>query len=185
MFCYYGVIETNIDVVIRTRPTGIKNVHFEQPDAVCFFKTCDISMPECAVTEYEGFDEDELRTLVGFCDKNKKMILSFYSNGEPMAQIFKTDEYTVYHWSNEYCGVVLEPIHAHISENNPSPNGTKLWVGNKGKVRLVHNNSQIPEHDLTKLMDEISKRHNEIIASWFKYFENEGITFHKSVYEQE
>lgn len=49
-----------------------------------------------------------------------------------MPQIFKVGKYLIYFWSNE--GNPREPVHVHISEGNPAPNTTKVWITKKQNV---------------------------------------------------
>lgn len=48
--------------------------------------------------------------------------------------------YRVFFWVHENG----EPIHFHISEGQPSPNSTKVWILKDGSFSLANNNSRIP-----------------------------------------
>ena len=85
-----------------------------------------------------------------------------------MPQIFKIGSYLVYFWSNE--NDPLEPIHVHVSEGYPTENATKIWITQKGRCLLCHNNSHIPNHKLKNIMDIIEARHTEVEKKWVKYF---------------
>ena len=78
-----------------------------------------------------------------------------------MPQIFKVGGYLVYFWTNE--NDPLEPLHVHVSEGNPSPNATKIWITHSGRCLLQNNKSNIPERQLRVIMQIIEARSFEII----------------------
>ncbi len=47
-------------------------------------------------------------------------------------------------------------------EGTPIPNGTKVWITQKGRCIAANNVSKIPEHKLRIMMDIIEARHAEI-----------------------
>ena len=81
-----------------------------------------------------------------------------------MPQVFKLGSYWVYFWTNE--NNPLEPIHVHISEGNPVPNATNIWITKDGRCSLANNNSKNPTVILNKLMRVIEARSTEIIEKW-------------------
>lgn len=85
-----------------------------------------------------------------------------------MPQIFKIGSYLIYFWSNE--SKPLEPIHVHISEGVPSESATKVWITQKGRCLLCHNNSKIPARKLKIMMRIIEARNQEIMQKWISYF---------------
>lgn len=85
-----------------------------------------------------------------------------------MPQIFRIGSYWVYFWSNE-CRP-LEPIHVHISEGNPSPNSTKIWITKAGKCVMCNNNSKIPSKTLKNIMRIVEARSNLVKQKWFDNF---------------
>ena len=83
-------------------------------------------------------------------------------------QLFKVGKYLVYFWSNE--NMPVEPIHVHISEGDPRPNASKVWI-TKGKRALIcNNNSNIPKHELRLLLRIIEANSDEIIRQWVEHF---------------
>lgn len=85
-----------------------------------------------------------------------------------MPQIFKVGKYLIYFWSNE--GNPREPVHVHISEGNPAPNTTKVWITKKQKCIVANNESRIPSHTLNLLLRVIEGRSFEIITKWQEFF---------------
>ncbi len=88
-----------------------------------------------------------------------------------MPQIFKIGPYWVYFWSNE--SNPLEPIHVHISEGQPSPHSTKIWITHSHKCLLANNNSNIPSSQLKLLIRFIEANIDEILEKWHDHF---GVT---------
>ena len=60
----------------------------------------------------------------------------------------RTLGYKIYIWSNEKD----EPIHFHITKENPSENDTKVWVLANGSFEIAHNKGRIPEKDLSRIL---------------------------------
>ena len=85
-----------------------------------------------------------------------------------MPQVFKIGAYWVYFWSNE--NDPLEPVHVHVAEGKPRPNGTKIWITSTGKCLLENNNSQISDKVLRNIMRVIEARSDEIIEKWRNFF---------------
>ena len=67
-----------------------------------------------------------------------------------MPQVFKIGAYWVYFWSN--VNGPLEPIHVHVAEGRPQPNGTKIWITQAGKCLVENNDSKIPEKALKNIV---------------------------------
>ena len=82
-------------------------------------------------------------------------------------QILRIGPYIVF-LSNE--NTPLEPVHVHIAEGRATANATKVWITSTGKVLLCHNNSQIPERILKRLMRVIEGNSSEIIELWLEHF---------------
>ena len=85
-----------------------------------------------------------------------------------MPQIFRIGAYWVYFWSNE--NDPLEPIHVHVVEGKPRPNGTKIWITRAGKCLVENNNSHIPEQVLRNIVRIIEARSCEVIEKWSNFF---------------
>ena len=85
-----------------------------------------------------------------------------------MPQILRIGPYILFFWSNE--SDPLEPVHVHISEGKPFANATKIWITSSGKALLCHNNSQLPERILWRLMRIIEATSEEIISKWQRHF---------------
>ena len=79
-----------------------------------------------------------------------------------MPQVFKIGSYWVYFWTNE--NKPIEPVHVHISEGQPVPNATKVWITAAGNTLLANNNSNIPAVTLRNIMRILETRSDEIIA---------------------
>lgn len=86
-----------------------------------------------------------------------------------MPQVFKLGSYWVYFWTNE--GEPLEPVHVHISQGSPTPNGSKIWITKRGKCLLCNNNAKIPEKILRNMIRIIESRSSEITSKWIAYFD--------------
>ena len=85
-----------------------------------------------------------------------------------MPQELKIGPYSVYSWSNE--NNPLEPVHVHITEGKAGPNATKVWITSTGKTLLCHNNTEIPERILRRLLRIIEANSQQIIADWAAHF---------------
>ena len=79
--------------------------------------------------------------------------------------------YKFYFWANEN----NEPIHIHISKGMPTSNSTKVWLTKTGGCILENNNSKIPENDLNKLLDIVSKHYFLIVEKWREFYKIEDI----------
>ena len=79
--------------------------------------------------------------------------------------------YKIYFWSNEN----NEPIHIHISKGKLTENSTKVWLTKTGGCIVANNNSKIPEYELNKLLDIISRHYFLIINKWKEYYNIENI----------
>jgi len=88
--------------------------------------------------------------------------------------LFRIGKYLVYFWSNEN----NEPIHVHISEGHPTPNATKLCITSKGGCIVANNNSRIPNHELSDLMDIIEAQFFVICKAWKLHFVVDNIAFY-------
>ncbi len=58
----------------------------------------------------------------------------------------------------------------HISEGVPSERATKIWITQKGRCLICHNNSGIPMRKLKIIMGIIEARNQEIRDKWIAYF---------------
>lgn len=86
-----------------------------------------------------------------------------------MPQVFKIGSYIVYFWLNE--GKPLEPIHVHIAEGVPTPNGVKVWITRSGKCLLANPNTQlIPARKLRIILEVIEARSDMITQRWYETF---------------
>ena len=85
-----------------------------------------------------------------------------------MPQILRIGPYIVYFWSNE--SNPLEPVHVHIAEGRATANATKVWITSTGKALLCHNNSQIPDRLLSRLMRVVEGNSGEIVELWLEHF---------------
>lgn len=84
-----------------------------------------------------------------------------------MPVVIRIFGYKIYFWSNE--GKPLEPLHVHVAKR-PVPNATKIWLLNNGEVQLEHNNSNIPQHELSRILETVKTYHEIIESEWKKYF---------------
>lgn len=85
-----------------------------------------------------------------------------------MPQVFKFGGYRVYFWVNE--GRPREPVHVHISEGEPQPHATKIWITEAGGALLANNNSGIPSADLTDLVDLVAAQSQFVVDKWLQVF---------------
>ena len=85
-----------------------------------------------------------------------------------MPQIFKTGKYRVYFWMNE--SDPLEPIHVHVAEGQPKANATKVWITQTGRGIICNNASQIPLHELRRIVKIIEANSDIIIEKWCACF---------------
>ena len=54
-------------------------------------------------------------------------------------------------------------------------NSTKVWLTQAGGCILANNRSKIPQNDLNKLLDIISKHYFLIISKWKEYYRIDDI----------
>lgn len=87
-----------------------------------------------------------------------------------MPQIFKIGSYIVYFWSDE--GLPTEPVHVHVAEGRPVPNGTKIWITKSLHGIVAHNKSKIPSHILNDIISVIEVHASTICEEWKKHFES-------------
>ena len=73
-------------------------------------------------------------------------------------------------WSNEQSGDGMEPVHVHVCKGVPSPNATKIWLRQDGRLELCHNNSRLTEREIARAMEYIKANYNSIIAEWYRHF---------------
>ena len=85
-----------------------------------------------------------------------------------MPLVLRIDRYCVFFWANE--GEPLEPVHVHVSEGNPVPHATKIWLLASGHCRLCSNGSRIPEPALRNIMRVLEAYHEEIVEKWVACF---------------
>lgn len=69
--------------------------------------------------------------------------------------------YIIYFW----IGDGDEPIHVHISKKEQTKDATKIWITSDG-IEVAHNKSNIPEHDMKRLIKYLKKNRYNIIAEW-------------------
>lgn len=91
-----------------------------------------------------------------------------------MPNLFEMFGYTVYFWSNEN----YKPIHVHIAKGNPVKNSTKIWLTKAGKCIVANNKSNIPPHELRKILDIISAERFIIISKWKEFFDVEEVKYY-------
>ena len=87
-----------------------------------------------------------------------------------MPLVLRIDRYCVFFWANE--GEPLEPVHVHVSEGNPVPHATKIWLLASGHCRLRSNGSRIPEPALRNIMRVLEAYHEEIVEKCVNVNEN-------------
>ena len=85
-----------------------------------------------------------------------------------MPRLFSFGKYVIYFWVNE--GMPTEPIHVHISEGRPTPDGTKIWLTQRGKTLVCHNMSKIPRHTLSQLCRFVEANVEVIESRWMQEF---------------
>lgn len=85
-----------------------------------------------------------------------------------MPQVFKIGSYWVYFWLDE--NLPLEPIHVHVAQGKPVPNGTKIWITKNHRCSLAHNKSKIAPATLNNIIRIIEMRIPEIEQKWLDTF---------------
>lgn len=83
-----------------------------------------------------------------------------------MPTIFELYGCKVFFWSNEN----NEPVNVQVAKGKQSADATKIWLPSESNSVLAHNNSRIPQKDLTRLMKAIAHNRDTIIARWYDYF---------------
>jgi len=91
-----------------------------------------------------------------------------------MPVFLRTGGYKVYFWSNE----INEPIHFHITKNDPSENDTKIWVLSNGSFQIAHNKSRIPEKDISRVFLVMQSFYMDFLRFWQQYYPG-NIKFYK------
>ncbi len=91
-----------------------------------------------------------------------------------MPSIFESFGYKIYFWSNEN----NEPIHVHVSKGTPTQNSTKVWLTQSGGCILANNKSQIPQNDLNKLLDIISRHYFLIVEKWKEFYHVDIVSYY-------
>lgn len=91
-----------------------------------------------------------------------------------MPSLFTIGGYRIFFWSNEG----NEPIHVHVCKGKPGPNATKLWLTADGGCILANNNSNIPAHTLSDIMDIVAAQSFMIRAEWKRFFPGEDIRYY-------
>ena len=86
-----------------------------------------------------------------------------------MPQLYRFDSYIIYFWVNE--GEPTEPVHVHVQEGRPSPNGTKIWITRKGKTIISHNQSRISPNHLRQICRVLEANRDAIIERWKDEFD--------------
>ena len=84
-----------------------------------------------------------------------------------MPQVFKIGSYLVYFWANE--GKPTEPVHVHACKGKPHKDATKIWM--EEVPRLEHNKSEIPAHDLSRIMQWLAVNRDFVISKWNEHFD--------------
>lgn len=101
------------------------------------------------------------------------MLTLFWNTLQPeglrMPQLYRFDSYIIYFWVNE--GEPTEPVHVHVQEGRPSPNGTKIWITRKGKTIISHNQSRISPNHLRQICRFVEANSDAIIERWKDEFD--------------
>ena len=82
-----------------------------------------------------------------------------------MPQVCKILGYLIFFWSREE----NEPPHVHICKGKPHKDATKIWM--EELPRLEHNKSEIPAHDLNRIMQWLTINRDFVIAKWNEHFD--------------
>lgn len=93
-----------------------------------------------------------------------------------MPKVFVVSGYYIYFWTDE--GNPIEPVHVHVNKGKPVPNATKIWLTSSEKCLLENNNSQIPEHELSKIIQTIEAQFFYICNKWKETFGEESLKFY-------
>lgn len=82
-----------------------------------------------------------------------------------MPQVCKILGYLIFFWSRKES----EPPHVHICKGKPHKDATKIWI--EELPRLEHNKSEIPAHDLNRIMQWLTINRDFVIAKWNEHFD--------------
>ncbi|MDR1523152.1 MAG: hypothetical protein LBS29_04310 [Endomicrobium sp.] len=69
------VLHSNMD------KRGFMIVHFEKPDSKNCFNEMDIELPSMAVIKNVGFNEDEVKEFLLFCERNARSMVIYSALG--------------------------------------------------------------------------------------------------------
>ena len=83
-----------------------------------------------------------------------------------MPTIFELYGYKIFFWSNEN----NEPIHVRVSKGKQSGDATKIWLPPESNPVVAHNNSRIPQKDLTRILKSVAQNRETIVTRWYDYF---------------
>ena len=83
-----------------------------------------------------------------------------------MPKLFKFGSYYIFFWSNEN----EEPVHVHVSKGKPQANATKVWLTRSGGYLVAHNNSRIPQREMSQILEAISAYFFFICSEWQRVF---------------
>ena len=80
-------------------------------------------------------------------------------------QVYKILGYIIFFWSREE----NEPVHVHACKGKPHKDATKIWM--EEVPRLEHNKSEIPAHDLSRIMQWLAVNRDFVISKWNEHFD--------------
>ena len=83
-----------------------------------------------------------------------------------MPRLYLFQGLAIYFWTAENG----EPVHVHVAERRPIPDGTKLWITKSGKTLVCHNKSRISDNRIRQLCRFIEANSAEIVRRWEKEF---------------
>jgi len=83
-----------------------------------------------------------------------------------LPQVTRFGKYIIFFWSRE----TGEPAHVHVCEGTPQADATKIWM--TPMIRLAHNKSKIPVHDLNLIMKWLVANRNIVMEKWLEHFED-------------
>lgn len=73
--------------------------------------------------------------------------------------------YSLFFFSSEN----REPVHVLISKGTSYENNSKILITQDGQ-KVAHNESQIPHHDLAKILHYITANRSHLLNSWYTHF---------------
>ena len=79
-----------------------------------------------------------------------------------MPKIFEFNGYKIFFYSNESG----EPCHVHITQDYKSK--SKVWI--EPKIKVAHNNADIPKKDLKNILEFLKLKRTEILKRWNQFF---------------